>query len=79
MEFDHHCTFINNCVGRRNFKYFFAILWLTIIWATLAVPAAMVYGCHNVYSRLNEDGFRKRVTITLPLAALGAVLFFVSL
>ena len=31
-KFDHHCVYINNCLGHRNHKYFILFLWLITIY-----------------------------------------------
>ena len=42
-EFDHHCSFVNNCIGRRNISYFFGILLWLQIGAVYAVSGALFY------------------------------------
>ncbi|KAF8456081.1 DHHC palmitoyltransferase-domain-containing protein [Kalaharituber pfeilii] len=43
---DHHCIWINNCVGHNNTRHFFAFLWATNILLT--------YGGYLSYSIMNN-------------------------
>jgi hypothetical protein len=36
-KFDHHCIYINNCLGYRNHKYFILFLWFIFIYMLTSV------------------------------------------
>lgn len=44
---DHHCVFTDNCIGRKNFKYFFHFVG----WASVALSVGNYFVFFNIFVR----------------------------
>ncbi|EDV20178.1 uncharacterized protein TRIADDRAFT_32479, partial [Trichoplax adhaerens] len=50
--FDHHCPWLHNCIGRRNYRYFFILLLSITAYGIIVCTLTVI---HIIYAASNGD------------------------
>ncbi|OLY85203.1 putative palmitoyltransferase ZDHHC14 [Smittium mucronatum] len=69
---DHHCVWLNNCVGRRNYRYFYTFILMVPFMGIYTFSFSLyhlIYLAHNLDPVPDQSGFRTAI-ISSPVSLL---------